>query len=80
MAYFAQVENGLVQQVLVLNDAVLEDSDGISSEQVGADFLQDLFGGEWIQTAEDDSRGKFAGIGDTWDGSTFSTPQTEETP
>jgi hypothetical protein len=76
MTYFAQVENGIVKQVLVVNDTVLEDQDG-------SEFLHDLFGGEWIETSDDpDSdafRGKYAANGDTWDGTNFSTPVTEET-
>jgi hypothetical protein len=76
MAHFAKIENGVVQQVIVVsnNDA--------PTEADGQSFLASLeLTGEWVQTSynnnpiEGASRGKYAGIGDTWDGIRFVAPQ-----
>jgi hypothetical protein len=66
MAHFAKVENGLVQQVIVVSN------DDAPTEVAGQTFLASLgLEGEWVQTSynnnpiEGASRGKYAGIGDT---------------
>ncbi len=75
MAHFAKIENGLVQQVIVVsnNDA--------PTEEAGQEFLASLgLAGEWVQTSYNNnpikgaSRGKYAGIGDTWNGTEFVAP------
>lgn len=72
MAHFAKVEDGIVKEVIVVNNEVLLDEDGIEREELGAAFCADLFGGEWVQTSFNASiRGKFAGLGDSWDGENF---------
>lgn len=72
MAHFAKVENGIVTEVIVVNNEVLLDENGIEKEELGAQFCAELFGGEWIQTSFNGSiRGKFAGLRDTWDGTRF---------
>lgn len=62
MAHFAEIDsNNKVLRVLVVDN---------SQEHRGQDFLAiDLgFGGTWIQTSYNSNiRGKFAGIGDTYD-------------
>ena len=62
MAHFAEIDsNGIVLRVLVVDD---------SQEHRGQEFLaQDLgLGGTWIQTSYNSNiRGKYAGIGDTYD-------------
>ena len=60
MAHFAELdENNLVVRVLVTdNDFPGE----------GLEWLEDTFGGVWIQTSYNANiRGKFAAIGDTYD-------------
>ena len=68
MAHFAEIdENGLVKRVLVVDD---NDSGGgdIAQEAIGAKYLADGFGGTWKQTSYNRNfRGKYAGIGDTYD-------------
>ena len=73
MAHFAKIENGIVREVVVVNNDVLLNEEGIESEEIGAAFCADLFGGEWVQTSFNATiRGKFAGVGDSWDGENFS--------
>ena len=72
MAHFAKIENGIVSQVIVIsNDAILDD-EGNESETLGAEFCSQTFGGEWVQTSFNSNlRGKYAGLGDIWDGKNF---------
>ena len=61
MAHFAQIENDIVTQVLVVPDG---------EETRGAEYLADDLGlgGEWIQTSYNDRiRRQFAGVGYTYD-------------
>ena len=54
MAHFAKLDsNNVVQQVIVVNNDVLLDSDGNESEQIGIDFCKSLYGQEanWVQTS-----------------------------
>jgi len=79
MAHFARIENGIVRQVIVVNNEVILDDDGIEQESVGAKFCADLFGGKWIQTSYNGNfKGKFAGVGDKWNGKNFVTPVSDE--
>jgi hypothetical protein len=72
MAHFAKIEDGIVRQVIVVNNEVLLDSNGVEQESIGSQFCHDTFGGEWVQTSYNGTmRGKYAGIGDVWDGSNF---------
>ena len=78
MAHFAKIENNTVAQVIVVNNEVLLDENGIEQESIGAQFCQDTFGGEWVQTSYNGTiRGKYAGAGDTWDGTNFISPSAE---
>jgi hypothetical protein len=72
MAHFAELNaNNVVTQVIVVNNNELLDN-GIESEAKGISFCQSLFGGNWIQTSYNANfRGKYAGIGDTYDGEKF---------
>jgi hypothetical protein len=73
MAHFAKVENGIVQQVIVVSNEILLDENEIEQEEIGKEFCINLFGGDWVQTSFNSSfRGKFAGIGMEWDGENFS--------
>jgi len=69
MAHFAELdENNIVTQVIVIHNNELLDDNGTESEQKGIDFCVNLFGGTWIQTSFNATmRGKYAGIGDTYD-------------
>jgi hypothetical protein len=68
MAHFAKIEDGIVREVIVVNNEVLLDSAGIEQEAIGAQFCADLFGGEWVQTSYNGNfRGAFAGVGMTYD-------------
>jgi hypothetical protein len=79
MAHFAKIENNIVSQVIVVNNEVLLDENGIEQESIGAQFCADLFGGTWVQTSYNGKiRGKYAGLGDTWDGTNFVTPTQGE--
>ena len=79
MAHFARIEDGIVRQVIVVNNEVLLDNNGTEQESIGAQFCQDTFGGTWVQTSYNANfKGKYAGIGDLWDGTNFTTPTIEE--
>ena len=69
MAHFAELDdNNIVQRVIVVNNEVLLDENGIEQESIGAQFCQDLFEGRWIQTSYNNKfRGTFAGIGFKYD-------------
>lgn len=72
MAHFAKVENGTVAQVIVINNEVLLDENGVEQEVLGSQFCQNIFGGDWVQTSYNATfRGKYAGFGDIWDGQNF---------
>ena len=78
MAHFAHVVDGIVQQVIVVSN------DDAPTEAAGQAFIASIgLAGEWVQTSynnnpvEGASRGKYAGIGDLWDGTTFTSPGAE---
>jgi hypothetical protein len=78
MAHFARIEDGIVREVIVVNNDVLKDENGQEQESIGAAFCHDTFGGEWVQTSYNNSfRGRFAGSGDKWDGTNFILSTTE---
>lgn len=76
MAHFAELDaNNIVVRVLVVDN---------EHEHRGQEFLADDLGlgGRWVQTSYNGSfRGKFAGIGDVYDGAsdTFIDPNVEVT-
>jgi hypothetical protein len=72
MAHFARIENGIVRQVIVV------DNEDAPTEAQGLDFIAGIpLEGDWVQTSYNGNpidgvdRGPFAGIGFTWNGSTF---------
>lgn len=80
MAHFAKIIDNVVCQVIVVQNEILLDENGIEQESIGAQFCADLFGGEWIQTSYNGNRrGKFAGIGDFYnsEADTFETLTNE---
>lgn len=79
MAHFAKIEDGIVRQVIVINNEVINNAAGLEGEAIGAQFCADTFGGTWVQTSYNNSfRNKFAGAGDTWDGTNFVAPVITE--
>lgn len=69
MAHYAEIINDTVARVLVVaNDVTHATPDGTEDEVLGATFLADLLGGEWVRTSYSGSiRGRYAGIGYTYD-------------
>jgi hypothetical protein len=86
MAHFARIQDGIVQEVIVVNDEVLLDQAGIESEAIGVAFLKETFGAdtEWAQAsynaAQNGFRTQYPRMGDTWTGEEFVSPVIEETP
>ena len=81
MAHFAKIEDGIVRQVIVVNNEVLKDANGVEQESLGAAFCAETFGGTWVQTSYNATfRGSYAGAGMLWDGTNFvhQTALTEE--
>jgi hypothetical protein len=67
MAHFAEISDGIVTRVLVVNNNELL-VDGVEVEQKGIDFLNNLLGGTWVQTSYNGNiRKQYAGIGYTYD-------------
>lgn len=81
MAHFARIEDGIVREVIVVDNAELDDN-GTECEAKGIAFCRSLFGEdtEWVQTSYNGNpingkdRGPYAGIGYTWDGEKFIPP------
>ena len=71
MAHFAKIENGIVTTVVVVDN---------EHESYGQQYLNDLgLEGTWIQTSYNANFGKkFAGIGDTFDGTNFRPKKPQE--
>ena len=68
MAHFAQLENNVVKQVIVVSNQDILDENGQESEQKGIDFCSNLLGGTWKQTSYNAKiRKNYAGIGYTYD-------------
>jgi hypothetical protein len=54
MAHFAELDsNNIVLRVLCLDNSVMENDQGVRVEQLGIDFLQNLYGANtiWAQTS-----------------------------
>ena len=71
MAHFAKInaENKVTEVIVVPNE----------QEHRGNEYLNELgITGTWVQTSYNATfGGKYAGIGDIWDGSNFVTPVVE---
>ena len=71
MAHFAELNiDNLVQQVLVVSNSDIVDTNGVESEEIGIGFLKKLFGANtiWKQTSYNGNfRKNYAGIGYTYD-------------
>jgi hypothetical protein len=83
MAHFAKIENGIVTNVIVVNNEVLQNKDFPESETIGQSFLASLnLDGEWLQTSYNANfRGVYAGIGYTYNNQLdkFQSPESKET-
>jgi len=91
MAHFAKLdENNVVVQVIVINNnelltqKIVTTDEGfinvstVESEEKGMDFCKSLYGADtnWVQTSYNGSfRGKYAGIGDTYENGVFVAPE-----
>lgn len=82
MAHFAEInQENRVLRVVVVDNKDTSDENGNEVEQIGRDFCNRLLGGNWVQTSYNSNfRGKYAGIGDTYDpiNDVFVSPITEE--
>ena len=71
MAHFTKLGKGnIVEEVHVVNNEVITDNDGNEQEQLGVDFLNNLFGTRdvWKQTSYNGNfRKNYAGKGYTYD-------------
>lgn len=71
MAHFARVDkNWVVQQVIVVNNSVLLNEQGVECDWLGERFCQQLYGAhtKWIQTSYNGKKYKnYAGIGYKFD-------------
>ena len=70
MAHFALIKNNIVQQVIVVSNVDLKNSEGDEQESLGVAFCHSLFGTHetWVQTSYNGNiRKNFAGIGHTYD-------------
>ena len=65
MAHFAKIEDGVVTDIHVVNNAVITDADGNEQESMGKEFLVGLHGeATWIQTSYNNTfRKNYAGGG-----------------
>jgi len=86
MAHFAELDsNKVVLRVIVVDNKDTSDAYGTEKEYIGAAFCERVLGGTWKQTSYNGNfRGKYAGIGDTYDevNDVFVSPpaQTPATP
>ena len=71
MAHFAKIENGIVEQVIVVNNEVILDDNNVEQEALGLSFIQTLNNDTdsvWVQTSYNNNfRKNYAGIGHTYD-------------
>jgi hypothetical protein len=78
VSHWAEIDNTNT----VIRVLVGDNNDPAGDE--GHQWLLDNLGGTWIQTSYNANfNGKFAGIGDTWNGTEFISPETvvdETTP
>ena len=67
MAHFAEIIDGIVARVIVVDNADTAQG-GVEDGAIGAAFCHNLLGGEWVQTSYNNNiRKNYAGIGYTYD-------------
>jgi hypothetical protein len=62
MAYFAKIGTGnIVEKVISINNSIITDSNGIEQEQIGIDFINNLYGTNdiWKKTSYNTRLGKY---------------------
>ena len=69
MAHFAQVQDGIVRNVIVIDNSDCGGGDYHDSEPIGQAFIASLgLDGDWLQTSYNGNfRGTYAGQGMTYD-------------
>jgi len=71
MAYFAKLGTGnIVEQVISINNTIITDANGVEQEQLGVDFINNLYGTNdiWKQTSYNNRiRKNYAGVDYTYD-------------
>ena len=84
MAHFAQVEDNIVRNVVVVNNSDCGGGEFPDSEPIGQAFIAAIgIDGDWLQTSYNNNfRGQYAGQGMTYDPTLdeFVSPQPEEAP
>jgi len=84
MAHFANIQNGIVSQVIVIANDDCAGGDFPASEPVGQAFIASLgLAGVWKQTSYNRNfRGNYAGLGMSYDADLdeFVTPAVESAP
>ena len=71
MAHYAEIDatDTVIRVLVVANEVTHATPDGSEDEALGATFLADLLGGEWVQTSYNGNgrRKRYAGPGYTYD-------------
>lgn len=84
MAHFAELNaDNTVAKVIVVNNEVLLDKNGVEQESIGVAFCQSLYGADtrWVQTSYNDKfRGRYAGVGMKYDKDADEFIDTNESP
>ena len=88
MPHFAHCPDGIVQKVERIEASVMTDQHGVEQESLGQAFLASLYpdtvAADYVLThypvgqPSPYPRGKYAAIGDIWNGTDFITPTAEE--
>jgi hypothetical protein len=80
MAHFARIEDNIVREVIVIDNADCDGGEFPNSEPIGQAFIASIgLDGEWAQTSYNNNyRGTYAGIGYIFDGKDFIPPAIEE--
>lgn len=79
MAHFAKIVDGIVTDIIVVDNTDMLDGDGNESEAIGKAFCTGLLGGDWVQTSYNATfRKNYASIGavynETLDGFIYPKP------
>ena len=80
MAYFAEIQNNEIIQVIAISNTDVDNLPFPESEPIGQAFIASLgIVGDWLQTSYNANfRGRYAGMGFTWNGTDFVAPITIE--
>lgn len=80
MAHFARIDDGIVREVIVIDNDDCGGGEFPESEPIGQAFIASIgLEGEWRQTSYNSNfRGTYAGIGYTFDGGEFVPPAAPE--